>query len=95
MNPLVRIGDKKYWRDVFAVKRLQVVSVATPAYCRWRGLGDVALRAVFADVQASKLSGEIAPERGGFGAFALVFSNALLVMTRSPTDGSRNLRPLL
>ena len=96
--PLQRCrGEKKIaqQRNVFTVKRLQVVSVATPAYCRWRGLGDVSLRAVFADVQASKLSGEIAPERGGFGAFALVFSNALLVMTRSPTDGSRNLRPLL
>ena len=56
-------------RNVFAVKRLQVVLVATTAYCHWEELGNVVLRTVFDNVQEPKLSIKSVPERGGVGVY--------------------------
>ena len=48
------------------MKRLQVVFVATTAYCHWEKLGDN-LRAGFDSVQEPKLS--VKTERGGVGVY--------------------------
>ena len=55
VDPLVKIGDIKYRRNVFTVTRLQVVLIATTACCHWDKLGNV-LRTVFDTVQEPNLS---------------------------------------
>ena len=83
MNPLVKVGDKTYWRDVFAVKRLQSVWIATSAYCHSEKLGNLQ-RTVFDDVQEPKSRRKIILEMGGAGVLERLaerfaaFSNALL-----------------
>ena len=55
MNPMVKIGDIKYRRNVFTVKRVAVVLIATTAYCHWEKLGNVE-GTVFDNVQEPKVS---------------------------------------
>ena len=66
MNPLVKLGYINYQRNVFTVKRLQGVLIATIAYCHWGKQGNV-VRTVFDDVQEPKLS--VKTERGGVGVY--------------------------
>ena len=53
MDPLAKIGEIKYRRNVFAVTRLLVVLIGTTAYCHWDKPGNV-LRAVFDNVYEPK-----------------------------------------
>ena len=93
MDPLVKVRDMKYRRNVCTVTRLKGVSIATTAYCHREALGNV-LGTVFDNVQEPKLSVNTGRGRRrgvceypdtAASAFSvdsgLLFSNALLEAT--------------
>ena len=65
-------------RNVFTVKRFQVVLITTATYYHWKEIGNIVLRTVFDNIEKPKLSIQIVPEKGD----ALVHGSILMRLSR-------------
>ena len=95
MDAQVKMGRVNYRRNVFSVKRLQLVLIATTAYCLLETPGD-GLRSVFDNAQEAKSSVNTERDRSrGVREYpdtaasvssvdsGLVLSNAVLTVAKS------------